>query len=66
MTVTPKNKQAIETEEPPLSKNISLAISIAQSSGTVVPEEAIELVCRIESGELSTHQAIELVIKAHQ
>ncbi|NQZ10519.1 MAG: hypothetical protein HRT35_25480 [Algicola sp.] len=56
--------QNIEIEQP-LSENISLAVSIAQSSGTVVPDEAIELARRVESGELSTDQAIVQVIKTH-
>jgi hypothetical protein len=66
MSVAQKSRQDIEIALAPLSENASLALSIAQSCGDVVPNEAIALVRRIESGELTTDQAIELVIKAHQ
>lgn len=65
MSAIQKTNQVLKTNIPPMPESVSLAVSIAQSSGAVVPQDAIDLMCKVDNGEISADNAIEQIIQSH-
>ncbi|MFT4927339.1 MAG: hypothetical protein ACI8WB_003445 [Phenylobacterium sp.] len=63
MLALQKTKLSLKTQ--PIPANVSLTTSIAQSSGATVPQDAINLMCKVDDGEISADQAIAQIIQSH-
>ena len=48
-----------------LPASVRSAIDIVRAAGGAVSAETIELLCRVESGEITTEEAIRLITEMH-